>query len=925
VTILQFALLGLGTGAVYALLSIGIVLVYRASGVLNFAGGAMGSVGAFVFYDLRDQHGWNTVAALVIGLVVGGALGAGTQVLVMGRLRQASVLTKVIATLSLLTVIQGFALIVWGPDTTIVDSILPSRNIHIARGLTVTEDRLILLVIGIVLSGGLKCVYSYTKFGLATSAVAESRRTAATAGLSAARVEVVNWTIGGALSALALILVAPIVGLAASGLALLIIPAIAAALIGGFRSFLLSLVGALLLGVVQSEVGYYIHVGGLGDAVPFVVIIGIVVAGGRAHPSRGDLPTRLPAPGDGKVNVPGLVALTVVALTLTWTLSAIWASALLTTFIFALLIMSVVVLTGYAGQLSLAQWAIAGVAALLASQLVATAHLPFWLAAVLGVMATVAVGMLAALPALRTRGVNLAIVTLAMAQVVVSVIFSNVNLTGGITGLNVGNPSLFSIDLNPGQYPARYATFALVLLLLFGLVCSNVRRGATGRRLLAIRSDERAAAAVGIGVYGAKVYAFGLAAAIAGVAGVLIAFESPIVAFSQFDVFSNISVVMFAVVGGIGWVSGTPLGATLASGSVVALIINKLIGPSWNQYLIPVAGLFVIGNLILAPEGLAEVNKRMLGDRLAGLRKRMPRSGEQLSKGDSQRESRRPDAPQRSATRIPGVTLEVRHVSLHYGGLKALNDVSFTVQPGEVVGILGPNGAGKTSLLDLISGFVRASSGDVLVDGRSITGRSPVQISRAGISRSFQAVQLFDAMTVRENLSVAVDAGSVAPYFWDLVHPKRKATDDALDEIVELFHLREVLESRPSELSHATARLVGVARALLSQPSILLLDEPAAGLDTTETAALGPMIRGLARERGISVVLVEHDVPLVLETCDRVVVLDFGNKIASGTPSEVRGNPAVIAAYLGDEASVDDEVAEVGSNRDGQQILRARD
>jgi sulfate-transporting ATPase len=233
--------------------------------------------------------------------------------------------------------------------------------------------------------------------------------------------------------------------------------------------------------------------------------------------------------------------------------------------------------------------------------------------------------------------------------------------------------------------------------------------------------------------------------------------------------------------------------------------------------------------------------------------------------------------------------------------VQALNTVSLQVAPGEVVGLVGPNGAGKTTLIDTVSGFTRAASGQILLDGRDITGWAPTRISRAGIARSFQSVQLFEAMTVRDNLLVATDASSVRCYASDLVVPRRARPNELMEEVLAQFRLDSVLDALPSELPHGIARLAGVARALLSDPRILLLDEPAAGLGSAESAELGPMIREMAATRGISVLLVEHDVPLVLSTCDRVVVLDFGKRIAVGVPEEIRRDEAVVAAYLGTE------------------------
>ncbi len=244
-------------------------------------------------------------------------------------------------------------------------------------------------------------------------------------------------------------------------------------------------------------------------------------------------------------------------------------------------------------------------------------------------------------------------------------------------------------------------------------------------------------------------------------------------------------------------------------------------------------------------------------------------------------------------------SLEVRDLTVRYGGVTALDGVALHVRPGTVVGLIGPNGAGKTTLLDAVTGFTPPSDGTVLLDGQDITRWTPVRRARAGIGRSFQGVELFDELSVLDNLLVAADDQSPLRYLLDPLRPGGRRLSPATERVVADLELGDVLDAMPAELPSGTARLVGVARALVAEPAVLFLDEPAAGLDTHETAELGTLIRRIAAQWGIGVVLVEHDVPLVLGVCDHVVVLDFGRCIATGTPDEIRQDPAVLAAYLG--------------------------
>jgi len=237
-----------------------------------------------------------------------------------------------------------------------------------------------------------------------------------------------------------------------------------------------------------------------------------------------------------------------------------------------------------------------------------------------------------------------------------------------------------------------------------------------------------------------------------------------------------------------------------------------------------------------------------------------------------------------------------------FGGVVSVDGVSFAIEPGEVVGLIGPNGAGKTTILDVVTGFTTQSSGSVRFGDATIDRWSVERRARAGIVRSWQAVELFEEMTVRENLLVASDDQSRRPYLTDLFRPGRPAMTALVHDVIAELELGAVLDVRPSSLSHGVARLVGIARALVTEPAVLLLDEPAAGLDTNESSELGRMIRAVATRRGIGVLVVEHDVPLILQTCDRIVALDFGHTIAEGTPDMISHDSKVIEAYLGTDS-----------------------
>src|SRR5262245_26090739 len=298
----------MATGALTALTALSIVIVYRVSGVLNFAAAALGSFGAFVCYGLREDHGWPPGAALAVGLLVGTALGMLTYV-AMALLRDASLLSRLIATLALLSAAQSFMLVMWTNQVSAPRSLLPDRSIVIVGQLRIGQDRLLLIGIVIALAIVLRAVYSGTLFGLATSAVSESRRVASIARWAPGRIEFVNYLIAGFLSALAAILLAPIVTLNAAILSIAILPALAAALVGRFSSFAATVAAALAIGVLQSEISLFqpdianaigvsnASLTGLTEAVPLIIILVVTVFSGRFRPARGETSARLPLPG----------------------------------------------------------------------------------------------------------------------------------------------------------------------------------------------------------------------------------------------------------------------------------------------------------------------------------------------------------------------------------------------------------------------------------------------------------------------------------------------------------------------------------------------------------------------------------------------------------------------------------------------------
>ncbi len=894
---LQFVIIGLGTGATYALVAQGAVLIYRGSGVVNFAQGALGTLAAYVaFAELKAEYSFKTLPACLAGIVAAVVVALLFQRLVLRTLRHAAAIVRVIATVGLLGLLQAILLKRYGGANLPVDQFLP-HDVWTWGEVRVQEERIYLVAISLAVTAGLWAWTRYTRTGLAISASAENERAVQTLGWSPDRLAALTWGLGGGLAGLAAVLVAPLTGLSGLTLTLVVtVAGLAAALLGGFRSFPLTFVGGLVVGLGEAlatryggDVERWLHqseITGLNRAAGFLVILIVLVASGRNLPLRSHVAERLPKLGTGRVNVPALLIGSTALLVLLFTaFDESWAQATYISLAAGVMILSIVVLTGYAGQLSLAQWALGGIGALIAGQLL-RAGLAIELAIPAGVLLTVAIGAVFALPALRTRGVNLAVVTLGLGFTVSEVVFSNNQYLGGQLdgGTPIGRVTLFGIAVDAFSHPHRWAVVSLVAFVGIGLTVANLRRSRTGRRLVAVRTNERAAASLGISVVGVKLYAFSVAAGIAAVAGILTAFQFQVIQYGAFNVFESINYVGFAVIGGLGYVLGAVFAAPNALGGLGTKLLEDLVDVGdWTEI---IGASLVIVILLVHQNGIADVVVHAVAPvaRRLRLATRVPAA----------------ELPAAEPEAVPPATLSVEGLTVRFGSVVAVDDVSFEVRPGEIVGLIGPNGAGKTTVIDAVTGFVRPAAGTISFGGREIQRLTATRRANLGLRRSFQSLELFEDLDVEDNIRAGAEQGaSKASWVGDLFWPGRHPLGATAVAAVRGFELAEHLRSLPDELPYGRRRLVGIARAVASGPSIVMLDEPAAGLDETESRELAGLIRRLARERRMGILLVEHDVPLVMSTCDRIVCIDFGRVIAAGTPDEVRANDLVVAAYLG--------------------------
>ena len=868
---IRFALLGLGVGALYAIGALGVVCIHRGSKVLNLAHGAIATWAAYLYVDLRDDHRVPTVLAAIAAVGCCAVAGALIYLIIIRPLRFKTPLTKMIATLGLLAVLDGTIQLVFNTQDRIVSSSLPTRSVKIL-GAAVGIDRLFLLAIAVALTALLAFWSASARIPLATRAMAEHERAAVSLGQSPHKLGALNWALGSALAALAGILIVPILGLSPTSISAILVPSLAAALLGKFDSYWLALAGGLATGVAEGLIQHYVTAPGWSYAAPIGLVVIALTLQRRKAINRLE---RVSAPTVGSASVrliPLLLGLAAVLVFL-FTANSVWLSAAINSLCFAIVGMSLVVLIGFANQISLAQMAIAGLGAFVAARAALGWHLPFVLLPVVGAFAGALAGLIVGLPALRVRGINLAIVTLGVGLAIEHIVFGNPNYTGGYAGISLPSPTVFGLHIDAAAHPRGYALFALAWALVSLAVVILVRRSNFGRQLLSMRTNERAASSLGINVPRVKLCAFVISAALAGMAGVLIGFQNQQLTFFSFTYQNSLNVVIVVVIAGVGSYLGGTLAGIMASGGILFQAFSNVSFVS-NHYAL-ITGIGLVWTILIHPDGVALPSRREIRPDPVGI-------------PGGEAEARKP------------LPLVAENVFVKFGGVLAVNSASIKVNRGEVVGLVGPNGAGKTTLLDALGGFAILANGTVRLGDTDLSSKRTHQRAKSGVARVFQSVELFEDLTVAQNLLLAAQiAGGTSGR---LTRVARQA--------IERFHLSDVLHRRPSSLSMAERKLVGVVRALAANPAVLTLDEPGAGLSMTDSAELGREIAALARAEGLGVLIVDHDMGLVMSCCDRIIVLQQGSVIANGTPSEVRGDVRVRAAYLG-ESIIDEAIAEV--------------
>jgi ABC-type branched-subunit amino acid transport system ATPase component/branched-subunit amino acid ABC-type transport system permease component len=904
---LPFIVIGLASGAVYGLAGMGLVLTYKTSGILNFGYGAVAALNVFAFYFLNVDHGVPWAAAVAICLlVIAPVLGLLLELLARS-LAGASETVKVVATVGLILIVEAVGQFWYPTNPPAFPHFLPQSTVDIL-GIQVTWEQIILFLFSAVAAGVLYWFFRSVRLGIVMRGVVDNAELVSMAGDDPVRVRRWAWVIGTVFASVAGLMLAPALQMDGVTLTTAVFAAFGAAAIGSFSSLPVTFAGGLVVGIATALVDKYSAtiswIAGLPPALPFLILVLVLIVIPRHRLVQRRLVATMrvrrsyQAPTRVRL-VSGAVAVGLLAIIplVQGSHIILWSGALIDVILF----MSLGLLVRRSGQISLCVLAFAAVGAAAFGHFASSFGIPWLLSLVLATLVAVPVGALVAIPAVRVSGVFLALATLGFG-ILVEQVFYNQSYMFGQSTLGVADPRP---NLTIGGWNMSTDTgFYYLLLIITALVVVTViwiANGRLGRLLAAMADSPLALETQGTTTTVLKVIVFCVAAAMASLAGALTGQLYQFAVGSYFESFNSITLVVLVIIITV----GEPWYALIAAGGY-AIIPGYLTSETTGTILLLLFGIGAVAAPYGVRGGTAPAAVRSLLDRLGG---RKAGTGQ----GDADRAAETPALPssrpadeaglERARAAAPGRGLEVRDLSVHFGGVKAVQQVSLTAPAGIITGLLGPNGAGKTTTFNACSGLRRPTAGHVLLHGADVSRQGAAERARRGLGRTFQRAELFDSLTVRQNIAIGREAPLAGRNpLAQLAGSRRtgRLVDSAAAEAMALTGTSRLADMQAGLLTVGQRRLVELARVLAGPFDLLLLDEPSSGLDAHETGQFGEVLKAVVAARGCGILLVEHDMTLVRQVCDHVYVLDFGELIFEGTAEEMHQSREVRAAYLGD-------------------------
>jgi ABC-type branched-subunit amino acid transport system ATPase component/branched-subunit amino acid ABC-type transport system permease component len=890
---LPFIVSGIATGAIYGLAGTGLVLTYKTSGIFNFGHGAIATVAAYVFYWMHVDHSIDWTIAMAVSVLVVGPLIGVVMERFAARLGPQPTALKIVGTVGVVLIVQALATIKYGSTTIRMDQFLP-RGTETFRlfDVVVTYDKVMVAAVTLLAVAALYGLFRFTRMGVSMRAVVDDPDLLAMQATDPQRVRRVSWVIGSTFAALSGVLMVPFIGLDAILLTFLVVQAFGAAAIGGFSSIPLTFLGGTLIGIASDISKKYVldvdWLSGLPTALPFIVLFVVLLV----LPKRKLVPpTRLENRPPLQYRAPARVRLVVGALVLVG-LAAVpelvggdlpfYTTGLIT----AIMLLSLGLLVRTSGQVSLCHAAFAAIGAVTFSQLHVEHGWPWLLALVAGGLVAVPVGAVVAIPAIRLSGLFLALATFGFGILVQRLLYGMPWMfTEFAEGRVMPRPSF--ADSGEGFY---YVVLAVAVAA--GLAMVAVHHSRLGRVLKAMSDSPTAATAMGLSTNVSKVIVFCMSAFLAGIAGSLLGVSRGFAVGSDpfFNSFNSLLLLAMLALAPFAepWYALVP--------AIASVIPAYITGENTTYWLTAGFGLAAVlvasqgGHPAMAERWRAALDR--LGRRRAAPVAAVPDRAQLVGRAVTGRLA------------VGGDGLAVENLLVRFGGLVAVDRVSLSAPLGRITGLIGPNGAGKTTLFDACSGLNRRFQGRVLLHGDDVTRLPPAARGRRGLGRTFQRVELGDSLTVAENVTLGREAGQAGAGFVSQLAAgpaEWRATEAAASAAMELCGIADLADRQAGSLSTGHRRLVELARCLAGPFDVLLLDEPSSGLDHEETSRFGDILLRVTEERGVGILLVEHDMALVMRVCAHVYVLDFGELVFEGTPAEVAGSEIVRAAYLGDE------------------------